>query len=178
MALDVVYAGIVLVSFIFAVLSLVGAGLGELFDFDADADGDGLFDIGISPFSLAVFGSAFGLVGLITHLWLEMDAIPSILWATGAGLLFGAVAQLFFIYVLSPSKSSHYSLERDAVGREAEVTIRIPAEGLGQIAFNNVSGRVTLGARSSTGDQISTGELVVIEKIVGRAAIVKPAKDK
>jgi hypothetical protein len=172
--LDLVYAGIVVLSFLFAFLSLIGVGIDQVIDFDLDADGEGPFDlIGISPFSAAVFGSAFGLTGLITHVWLEMEAIPSILLATGVGIVFGGLAQVFFLYVLSPSKSSHYSLERDAVGREAEVTVSIPSEGRGQIAFTIVSGRTRLGARSGTGKEIETGSLVVIKKIVGRTAIVE-----
>jgi hypothetical protein len=177
-ALDFVFAGIVVISFIFALLSLVGLGIGEALDFDVDADSDGFFDIGISPFSLAVFGSAFGITGLITHLWLELEAIPSILLATGVGLLLGGLAQVFFLYILSPSKSSHYSLEDEAIGREAEVIISIPDDGLGKIAFKNVGGRITLGARSSKGEAISTGKLVIIEKIVGRSALVRPVNDQ
>jgi membrane protein implicated in regulation of membrane protease activity len=175
--LDIVYAGIVIVSFLFAFLSLIGAGLDQVFDFDLGSDGDGPFElVGISPFSAAVFGSAFGLAGLITHLWFEMEAIPSILWATGVGILFGGVAQALFIYVLSPSKSSHFSLERDTIGREAEVTVAVPIDGLGQISFSNVSGRVGLAARSGTGKEIPTGTLVIIKKVVGRVAIVEQSE--
>jgi hypothetical protein len=175
--LDIVYASIVVISFIFAFLSLIGAGLDQVIDFDVDADGNGPFDlVGISPFSAAVFGSAFGLTGLITHLWFEMEAIPSLLWAIGVGILFGGVAQVIFLYILSPSKSSHYKLERDAIGREAEVTLGIPSDGLGQISYTNVSGRVRLGARSETGKEIRTGNLVTIKKIVGRVAIVGPSE--
>ena len=177
-AIDFVYAGIVVISFIFALLSLIGLGIGEVLDFDVDTDSDGIFDIGVSPFSLAVFGSAFGITGLITHLWLEMEVIPSILWATGVGLLFGGLAQVFFLYILSPSKSSHFSLEEEAIGREAEVIISIPVDGLGKIAFRNVGGRITLGARSATGESISTGKLVKIEKLIGRSALVRPLNDQ
>ena len=97
-----------------------------------------------------MFGAAFGLTGLISRLWLGMEAIPSILVATVGGLVIGGISQAIFVYFFSPSRSSHYSLERDAIGREAEVIITIPSEGLGQIAYNNVSGRVTVGARSAT----------------------------
>jgi membrane protein implicated in regulation of membrane protease activity len=172
--LNLVYAIIVLVSFVFALLSLIGAEVGDALDFDADTDGG--FDLlSVSPFALAMFGAAFGLTGLIARLWLGMEAIPSILVATVSGLVIGGIAQAIFIYFFSPSKSSHYSLEKDAIGREAEVTITIPSEGLGQIAFNNVSGRVTIGARSANDERIATGDLVVIEKIVGRVALVRPA---
>jgi hypothetical protein len=156
-------------------LSLIGAEIGDVLNFDVDVDSDGIFDfVSISPFALAMFGAIFGMVGLMTRLWLDMEPIPSILWSAGAGIIIGAAAQAFFIYILSPSKSSHFSLTDDAVGREAEVIITIPDNGLGQIAFNNVSGRVTLGARSSSGLVIHIGSLVTIEKIVGRVAFVRP----
>ena len=170
--LNLVYAGILLLSFLFAVITLVGAGVGDAMDFDVNGDADLNF-IHISPFALAVFGSTFGLIGLVTRLWLEQEAIASVLWSAGIGLIFGALAQAAFIYILSPSKSSHYTLETDAIGREAEVIITIPGSGVGQIAYNNVSGRVNLGARSITGQSIKTGEIVKIERIVGRIAFVQ-----
>ena len=173
-ALNIVYTLVFAISFIFALISLVGAELGDLFDFDFGGDGDGAFDfISISPFSLAMFGATFGLTGLVTRLWLEMETIPSILWAAAIGIIFGIAAQVLFISVLSPSKSSHFSLADDAAGREAEVIITIPAHGRGSIAYDNVSGRVTLGARSSTGKPIKRGEFVTIERIIGRIAVVQ-----
>lgn len=176
--LNLIYAGVVLISFIFAVLSLLGAEVGDALDFDVDADADtGIDFVNISPFALAMFGAFFGLTGLITRLWLDMDTIPSVLWAVGVGLVVGAVSQALFIYVLSPTKSSHYSLAEDATGREAEVIITVPGSGLGTIAFDNVSGRVTLGARSATGRQIKSGQFVRIERITGRVAIVRPVDE-
>lgn len=173
--LNIIYVVVIGISFLFAMVSLLGAEMGDVLDFDIDADADGGIDfVNISPFALAMFGATFGLVGLITRLWLDMEAIPSVLWAAGLGLAIGGVAQGLFVYVLSPSKSSHFSLDSDAVGREAEVIITIPGNGRGQITFDNVSGRVTLGARSATGRQIRTGEVVTIDKIVGRLAVVSP----
>ena len=178
-ALGCVYALVAFVSFLFAVMSLIGTEFGDAFDFDADADADTGVDFGnISTFALAVFGATFGLVGLITLLWLEMDTLPSILVSTVSGIVVGGLAQGLFLYVLSPSKSSHYSLEKDAVGREVQVTISIPEDGQGQISYNNVSGRVRLGARSASGEPIANGEFVVIEKIIGRAALVRPLEKK
>ena len=179
--LNLVYAGILFVSFLFAAITLVGAEFGDALDFDIDldADADAGFDfISISPFAIAMFGTAFGFIGLVTRLGFEMNEIPSIVWAAGTGLLFGAGAQALFIYVLSPSKSSHFSLSGDGVGREAEVIISIPHNGRGTIAFDNVSGRVTLGARSASGKQIKRGEFVVIERITGRVAVVQPLKQE
>lgn len=171
--LNITYTIVVAISFVFALISLLGAEVTDALDFDMDGDGDVGF-VSISPFALAMFGAAFGLTGLITRLWLDMDNIPSILWASGMGLLVGTVAQAFFFYILSPSKSSHYRLADDGIGREAEVIITIPEDGLGTIAFDNVSGRVTLGARSATNKAIARGKFVTIERITGRVAVVRP----
>lgn len=176
--LNLVYAAIAVLSFLYAVIALVGAEVGDALDFDIDTEGDtGIDFIDVSPFALAMFGSTFGLVGLLTRLWLDMETTPSILWAVGSGVVVGAVAQTFFIYVLSPSKSSHYSLQQDAIGREAEVITTIPSKGLGEVAFNNVSGRVKLGARSATGEEIGYGNVVIIKRIVGRVAFVQPSHE-
>jgi hypothetical protein len=177
-ALNLIYAAVVFVSFIFAMLMLFGAGIGDAFDFDfdADVDADADFDfLSISPFALAMFGAAFGLIGLITRITFDMGAAASLFWAAVSGLIVGTLAQLLFLYVLSPSKSSHYSLADVAVGRDAEVIITIPAEGLGTIAFDTMSGRVTLGARSAMGKAIAKGQTVSIDKVTGRVAVVRLA---
>jgi hypothetical protein len=176
--LNLVYAGIVVISFLYALVSLLGAEVGDALDFDLDVDTDtGVDFTSISPFSLAMFGTTFGLVGLITRLWLDMNAIPSILWSAGLGLVIGGLAQALFIYVLSPSRSSHFNLTDDAIGREAEVITTIPAGGVGEIAFNNVSGRVKLGARAADGQAIPYGTVVVVRRIVGRVAFVHPSAE-
>lgn len=181
--LQCVFGLVALVSFLFAVVSLVGAEVGDALDFGADVDVDADVDSGggfanVSPFAIAVFGATFGLVGMIASVWTEMAPIPSILIATAAGLVVGGAAHVLFLYVLSPSKSSHFSLQEDAVGREVEVTISIPASGKGQVAYNNVSGRVTLGARSSNNESIPAGKTVVIERISGRNAFVRPVESE
>lgn len=176
--LNLVYAGIVVVSFLFALMSLIGAELGEAMDMALDVEGDtGMDFINVSPFALAMFGTAFGMVGIITRVWFNMEPIPSLLWAVGLGIIFGGLAQALFIYVLSPSRSSHYQLQDDAIGRDAEVITSIPDGGLGEIAFNNVSGRVKLAARSSSGEPIPYGEVVVVKRIVGRVAFVQRVKE-
>ncbi|MDX1413218.1 MAG: hypothetical protein R3293_03455 [Candidatus Promineifilaceae bacterium] len=177
-ALNFVYAAAVVVSFIFAIVTLLGAEFGDAFDFDGGVDADtGVDFISISPFGLAMFGAAFGLTGLITRLWFDMSAGSSLLLAALVGLLIGALAQVLFIYVFAPSKSSHYSLSTDAVGRNAQVIVTVPSEGLGKITFDNVSGRVTLGARSATGKQIVNGQAVRIEEVTGRVAVVRPVDE-
>jgi membrane protein implicated in regulation of membrane protease activity len=174
-ALNITYTAVLGISFLFAVLSLLGAELGDALDFDVDVEADGFDFINISPFALAMFGSIFGLTGLVTRTMLGMGTVGSLLWATLFGTIVGVGAQAFFITVLAPSRSSHISIEEDGEGRTADVTTTIPASGKGVIAFENRSGRVQLGARSVNGEPISTGETVVIEKVAGRVAFVRPA---
>ena len=172
--LNITYAVVLAISFLFALLSLLGAEVGDMLDFDLDVESDGIDFINISPFALAMFGSVFGMVGLVTRMMMGMGAGGSLLWSTLLGLIVGIGAQAFFITILAPTRSSHIELEDDAIGRSADVVTTIPAEGKGTIAFQNRSGRVQLGARSSNGEPISTGEAVVIEKVAGRVAYVRP----
>lgn len=171
-ALNLVYFAVLLISFLFALVTLIGAEIGDVLDFDVDGDAGADF-ISISPFALALFGAIFGLVGLITRIWYEMDPIPSVMWAAGIGLVFGIAAQAFFYYVLSPSTSSHYSLERDVVGRDAQVVTTIPANGRGEIVVESAGGQLKLGARSASDEEIPYGSIVVIERMVGRVAQVR-----
>lgn len=169
--LNIVYASILLISFLFTLLTLLGAEVGDAFDFDLDLDGS--FDfISVSPFAISIFGAFFGITGLITRLWLEQNTVSSLIWATSIGLIIGSLAQLFFIYILSPTVTQTYSLQEDAIGREADVTVTIPRKGLGSIAYNNNTGRITLGARSENGEKISSGTVVSIKQISGRVAVV------
>jgi len=177
-ALNFVYAAAVVVSFIFAIVALLGTEFGDAFTLHGGMEAEtGVDFISMSPFGLAMFGAAFGLTGLITRLWFGMNAGLSLFWAALAGLLIGGLAQALFLYVFASSKSSHYSLSTDAVGRDAQVIITVPAEGLGKITFDNVSGRVTLGARSATGKQIANGQAVRIEEVTGRVALVRPVDE-
>ncbi|MFN2136635.1 MAG: hypothetical protein ACK2UK_11815 [Candidatus Promineifilaceae bacterium] len=177
-ALTLFFLASLVLSFVYAMLALFGAGVGDALDLDVDmdVDADGDLDfLSISPFALAMFGAAFGLTGLVTLNALAMPAALSLLLATISGLFLGVLAQALFLYVLSPSKSSHFSLADVATGREAEVIITIPADGLGTIALDTQSGRLTLAARSASGKQIAKGQVITIENISGRMAIVRLA---
>ena len=172
--LNLTYAGVLGISFIFALITLIGSEVGDALDFDADVDGgDGIDFANVSPFAMAMFGASFGLTGLITRTVYEMPAINSIFWSTFIGFVIAAGAQALFIYVLMPTTTSHVKLTDDAIGRTVDVIISIPVKGRGTIAYDNKSGRVTMAAMSTDGHEISSGEAAVIEKVVGRVAHVR-----
>ncbi|MGB1251876.1 MAG: hypothetical protein ACPG8W_14750 [Candidatus Promineifilaceae bacterium] len=173
--LNLVYFGILGISFIFALISLIGSEIGDALNFDADVDGggDGVDFANVSPFSIAMFGAAFGLTGLVTRIVYEMPAINSVFWSAMIGLVIASGAQALLIYVLMPTTTSHVKLADDAIGRTVDVIISIPNKGKGTIAYDNKGGRVTLAAITNAGHQIQSGEAVIIEKIVGRVAHVR-----
>ncbi|HSH01662.1 MAG TPA: hypothetical protein VLL52_04025 [Anaerolineae bacterium] len=176
--LNVAYAGMLMLSIVFTLISLLGVGAGEALDFDMEIDTDGSFDfISVSPFALALFFATFGAMGLVTRLGLGMEAVQSLVVATVAALAVGIMGQAFFVYILSPTVSSNFTLE-DLVGREAEVVTTIPADGRGEIGINNASGRLKLAARSTDHESIAVSSIVVIERLSGRLAIVSPVEDK
>ena len=173
--LNLTYAGVLGISFIFALITLIGSEIGDALDFDADVDGgsDGIDFANVSPFAMAMFGAAFGLTGLITRIVYEMPAVNSVFWSAIIGFVIAAGAQALFIYVLMPTTTSHVKLTDDAIGRTVDVIISIPVKGRGTIAYDNKSGRVTMAAMSNDGREISSGQAAVIEKVVGRVAHVR-----
>lgn len=175
--LNLTYAGVLGISFIFALISLIGSEIGDALDFDADVDSDGIDFANISPFAMAMFGATFGLIGLVTRIAYNLPAANSILWSAIGGFIVAAGSQALFIYVLSPTTTSHVNLTNDVVGRVVDVIIPIPSKGKGTVAYDGKTGRVTMGAISQDGRKISTGQPVYVEKIVGRVAYVRPATD-
>jgi hypothetical protein len=63
---------------------------------------------------------------------------------------------------------------KDIVGAVAEVITPIPADSVGEVAFVAQGGRMTYTAKSATGTLIARGTTVVIEKVVGGVAVVRP----
>lgn len=122
--------------------------------------------------AVASFISAFGAFGLISVTLFEAGAVASLIAALLGGLALGLAAQMFFVYILSPTVSSEIR-QAGLIGMAAEITTPIPADGVGQIAFVAKGSRVTYSARATDGSQIvKRGTPVRIERIVGGVAYV------
>jgi hypothetical protein len=179
--LDTVYVILLGIGFIYAVLILVGQGIGELDipDVDIDAGDVPSFDHGevglpsISPMSIASFATAFGAFGIISSQLFGASNVVSLFWALGGGLVVGVIAQLLFIFVFSPQTSSLRS-RGDVVGLTGEVVIPIPENGVGQIAVVARGSRVTHSARAQSGQSFKQGDLVRVVELVGSVAFVEP----
>ncbi len=128
----------------------------------------------VSTLAIASFISAFGGLGLISVTLFDAGPIPSLLAALGGGLIVGIAAQLFFLYILSPTISSEIKQTR-LIGMVAEIITPIPANGVGQIAFVAKGSRVTYSARATDEQSlVERGTAVRIERIVGGMAYVSP----
>jgi membrane-bound ClpP family serine protease len=180
-----VYLAMLAVGVLYALVILVGGGLGE----GADASGlDGVGDVDaadalqgqfdlthISPVTVAGFVTAFGAFGMLALSLFELSAPASLVWATLGGLLVGVASHFaFYTFLIRPQGSSEVT-RRDVVGSRAEVTTPIPESGLGEVALVAQGARMTFGARSADGAPIARGSAVVIEDQLGSLVVVRPA---
>jgi hypothetical protein len=126
----------------------------------------------VSTLAIASFISSFGAFGLISVTLFDAGGIASLIAALSGGIVFGIAAQLFFLYILSPTVSSEVQQSR-LIGQVAEITTPIPINGVGQIAFVAQGGRVTYSARATdTTITVERGTPVRIERLVGGLAYV------
>lgn len=125
-------------------------------------------------YALGLGAAAFGIVGLVARLLLHAGPAASVLWSLGLGLLVAFVAQAVLVYRPNRGRVEEAADAIDAEGREARVVIPVPANGLGEVAYRDGTGMVNLGARSAAGQPIARDEIVRIERVVNRVAIVRP----
>jgi membrane protein implicated in regulation of membrane protease activity len=137
-------------------------------DFDA-----GSVDVSpLSPITIASFVTSFGGLGLIsTQLLGITDPVSLIFAGIGAG---GIAAGMFLFYsrVLVAGQGSSAVRLSDIRGKEAEIIIPIPRNGLGQVAFVARGARTTWSARSVDGKPIPGGTIVTIQSVTGNTLIV------
>jgi hypothetical protein len=124
-------------------------------------------------YSLGLGAAVLGAVGLPALLLFRLSPAVSLLWAGGAGLVAGALAEILFVYLPNRRQQEEATLAIDADGREARVVIPIPASGLGEVAYQDGGETIHLGARSATGQPIGRDSRVRIERVASRVAIVR-----
>lgn len=192
LGLTVLYLALLGVGVIYAILILIGGALHDLHlpGLDLHVGGHEIgpvhVDVGgdvgnpevkvpsLSPITLASFVTAFGAFGLIAIGLFEASGRASLVWAIVGGLIVAVIAHFAFGYFLiAPQGSSEVRL-KDIVGATAEVITPIPADSVGEVAFVAQGGRVTYTARSAGGRPIARGTAVLIEKVIGGVAIVRP----
>lgn len=188
-ALEVVYLCCFFVGLGFAIIMGLLAGVfggggdvdvGGDVDFGGDVGGhDGGLHSGdmvhfspVSPVVLATFVSTFGGAGIIFKKvgWAPYIQIPA---AFGAAFLVAGLVFLGFYKLFQLTQHSSEARQADLIGIEAQVTVRIPIDGVGQIGYTVGSSRYTAPTRALDGKEIGTQSIVKIVKIVGNIFYVE-----
>ena len=126
-----------------------------------------------SPVILSIFLVSFGGTGLATMQLLGWE-IASLAVAAPSGFVMAALTFAMFNKIFSVTQGSSEPTQQEAIGKEAEVITPIPADGLGEIAYNRRGSRFSAAARSESGAPIAKQTVVTVTRVVGHTFYVKP----
>ena len=176
-----IYAGIAAFGFLFLLTMLFA---GELFGGDHELTAhDGAFDhageVGGGPsiFSARIMSSfltAFGVGGVVARYYgLSHPAASGV--GIAAGVVMSGLVFQFAKILYSQQASSELKMS-SLVGRSAEVSVGIPAGGVGQVTLTVGGQRTEQVARSATGSAVARGTEVLITALRGDSVIVAPTE--
>ena len=127
----------------------------------------------LSPVVLAMFIASFGGTGLIFKKLLFWPAAAHLPLAAISGVVIAGVVFVFFYKLFDVTQASSEAQASEAVGHEAEVTVPIPHQGLGEIAYTLAETRFTNPARTADGKELPAHARVKIVDLVGGTYIVQ-----
>lgn len=170
-----IFASIAAVGFLFLLISALFGGGDH--DVHLEAAHEVSFGDHPSPFSLRVislFLTAFGAAGTMAHLGGASYIVCSAV-GTGAGLVVGFAGYKLISFFMGQQSSSAVESE-DLVGKLAQVSVAIPAGGVGQVNVSLNEKRLYPMARAAAaggifeeGTQVkivrSAGNTVYVEKV-------------
>ena len=188
-ALEFVYCVCFFLGLGFAVLSALLSGLfsGHL---DAHVDtgglhaggghvhtdtGDGVHYSPLSPVTIAMFISTFGGTGILLKRFVDARTLFHLPLAGVAAVAVAGLVSYIFFRILSATQSTSQPRPEEAIGLEAEITVPIPNNGLGEIAYTVRGTRLTNPAQSTDGKELPARLTVRIVKQVGNTYIVEKA---
>jgi len=158
------------------VMLLAGDVFGGDHDLAHDALGGGADHGGPSIFSariMSAFLTAFGVGGVLARYY-GLSHVA----ASGVGIALGVVMSslvLQFAKLLYSQQASSALHMRSLVGTAAEVSVAIPAGGIGQIAVSAGGERSEPVARSADGRALNRGAAVVVTALGADSVIVMPS---
>jgi hypothetical protein len=159
--------------FTFLLISLVFGEVFEQFGIDADidggTDGPGFMDSRVISVFVTTFGG-FGAIGI----QLGLGVLASSLMGLASGVVLGGIVSLFARFLYKQQATSSVNAAQ-LIGRTAQVTVTIPAGGIGQISCRIGEERVEKIARSRDNGELRSGALVRVEEIAGDSVIVSSA---
>jgi membrane protein implicated in regulation of membrane protease activity len=126
----------------------------------------------LSPITIASFVTSFGGLGLIGTQLLRFPETVSLFFAAGGAAIIAGGMFYFYSRVLVAGQGSSEIQLGQIRGKQAEVIIPVPQNGLGQIALVTRGTRTTWAARSADGSPIPRGTIVNIQAVTGSTVIV------
>jgi hypothetical protein len=171
-----IFLAIAAIGFLFLMVSFV---FGEIFghadvgahggDVHGDVHGVGFFNTRV----VSVFVTAFGGFGAIgAHLGYRIEISTAI--GLVGGLIFGGIIYVFARFLYGQQASSGVGVG-ELIGRTAQISVAIPAGGLGQVRCALGENVVEKLARTVDGGAIPANTSVKIESIVGETVLVRRA---
>jgi membrane protein implicated in regulation of membrane protease activity len=174
-----IYGTIAAVGFLFLLIMLF---VGELFGGDheigahevavehgdVDSGGPSIFSARI----MAAFVTAFGVGGVVARFY-DLSHPASSGVGVVSGLVLASVVYQFAKFLFSQQASSDVKMS-SLVGQFAEVSVAIPAGGVGQVALTFSGERSEHVARAADGGALGRGAQVVITGLRGDGVIVAP----
>jgi hypothetical protein len=176
-----IYAAIAAFGFLFLLVMLFAGEFGGdhevtahdgALDHAGDVGGPSIFSARI----MASFLTAFGVGGVVARYYgLSHPA------ASGVGIVTGAAMSSIvfqFARILYSQQASSEVQMATLIGRSAEVSVGIPAGGLGQITLTVAGQRTEQVARSANGDTVARGAEVLITGLRGDSVVVAPVQKR
>ncbi len=140
---------------------------------DIGAPGHDVSLLNLSPISIAAFVTSFGGIGIISTQAFNASPLTSLIWAALGSLVVALVAHFVFFYAFIAPQASSALRTNDILGQIGEVTVPIPGNSIGEIAYVAMGERHTASARSADHNDIPRGAVVQIEGMAGTVLIVK-----
>jgi len=169
-----IFLGIAAIGFLFLIVSFA---FGEVFGHGDTGGHDGgthgeVHGIGFfNPRVVSVFMTAFGGFGAIgIHLGLQVGVSSAI--GLAGGVVFGGIVYFFARFLYGQQASSGVTVS-DLVGLTGQISVAIPAGGLGQVRCALGENVVEKLARTVDGGAIPANTVVKIESIIGDTALVR-----
>jgi len=172
-----IYAAIAAFGLIVLVSMLV---VGDVFG-DHDVDHGG-FDHGgadsggpsiLSVRVMAAFLTAFGVGGVVARYYSLSHPAASGVGVVSGVVMAGIVYQ--FARLLYSQQASSETRMHGLIGTTAEVSVAIPAHGVGQITLHSGGERTDHIARSADGGAVGRGTIVVVTALGAESVVVKAA---
>jgi hypothetical protein len=152
----------------------VGGAIGDVHGGHIDVQGGANVHFPLlSPVTISTFIASFGGMGVIGIKVFEWPAVIHVPVAAITGVSVAGMVFYVFYKIFGRHTVSSAPTQNELLGLAAEVTISIPKEGAGQIAYVKAGTRYTGSARTADGSELPQGSAARIERIVGGVFFVR-----